>query len=129
MKNPNEMNINEIKSELLEIFDEETTEEMLELYSIEELVDIIEKEKESIIDNESIEPSKHCPSRKKEANRTKKETTTYKKAKGKKWIENTRTNIPDEETSSRSYLNKASKGYNKLRPHIKPKAKKENKNS
>jgi len=129
MKNLNELNFNQIKAALLEIFDEETTKEMIDTYSIQELVDIIEKEKESIIDADSSQPSKHCPSRKKKANRTKKLTTTYKKAKDKKWIEKRRTTIPNEETSSRSYLNKASKGYNKLHPHVKPKVKTENKKS
>ena len=129
MKNLKEMNINEIKKELLEIFDEETVQEMLDIYSIEELVDIIEKEKESIIDTDTDKNDKHLPSRKKKAKRTRKKNITYKKSKDKKWIEKRRTNIPKEETSSRSYLNKASKGYTKLQPHVKPKSKKENKNS
>lgn len=129
MKNLKEMNINEIKKELLEIFDEETVQEMLDIYSIEELVDIIEKEKESIIDTDTDKNDKHLPSRKKKAKRTRKKKITYKKSKDKKWIEKRRTNIPKEETSSRSYLNKASKGYTKLQPHVKPKSKKENKNS
>jgi len=129
MKTLKEMSINEIKKELLEIFEEETAEEMLDIYPIEELVDIIEREKQSIIDTDIGKHDKHAPSRKKKANRTKKQTTPYKKSKDKKWIEQRRTNIPDEETSSRSYLNKASKGYTKLQPHVNLKSKKENKNS
>lgn len=128
MKNIEKMSIYEVKSILLEIFDEERVEEMLNFHTIEEIADIIETEKESIIDDDKIS-QKHVISRKKKANRTKKPTTTYKKSKDKKWIEKKRNNIPSEETTSRSYLNKASKGYNKLHPHVKPKAKKETKNS
>jgi len=127
MKNLTEMNINEIKKALLELFDEDSVEEMLDLYSIEELADIIEKEKESIIDTDTKPIEKHTPSRKKKANRVKKETTTYKKDKEKKWIEQRRTKVGKEDVTNRSYINKASKGYNKLQPHVKPKAKNDSK--
>lgn len=129
MKNIKKFNISEIEIALLEIFDEETAKEMLKTYSYEELICIIEKEKVSIIDTDISVPDKHLPSRKKKANRIKKPTTEYKKSKKKKWIEKRRTNIPNDETSSRSYLNKASKGYTKLHPHVKVNSKNQNKKS
>ena len=128
MRNLAEMSLNEIKNLVFELYPEDKAKEIL-LLPMDEIIAILEAEEADIEAESSLEIPKHSPSRKKKANRTKKKKTTYKKSKDKKWIEKRRTKIPNEETSSRSYLNKASKGYNKLQPHVKPKPKKENKNS
>ena len=126
MKNPNEMSVNEIKELVYELYSDEKAKEILML-PMDQVIAILEEDEACLTAEATLESQKHTPSRKKKANRTKKQKTTYKKDKDKKWIEKKRTNVPDEETSSRSYLNKASKGYNKLHPHVKPKAKKQEK--
>ena len=121
--NLSEMSVNEIKNLVFELYSDEEAKEILAL-SMDEVISILEEDDACLVAEASLESPKHLPSRKKKANRTKKTSTAYKKSGEKKWIEKRRTNIPNEETSSRSYLNKASKGYTKLHPHVKPKAKK-----
>jgi len=123
MKNLNEMTINEIKNLVSELYSEKKAKEILSL-SMDEVISILESEEETIIDTDDSTYNKHAPSRKKKSNRTKKAAVKYKKSKDKKWIEKRRTTVECEDITNRSFLNKVTKRYNKLYPHVKPKAKK-----
>lgn len=126
MKNLNDMNVSELKIALADFFDEASIEEIFRLYTHEEITQILHQEREEISAMDSA-TSKPVSSRKHRGKTT--QTVEYKKQKAKKWIEKRRTNVKTEETTNRAYLNKASKGYTKLHPHVKPKTKKSNKNS
>ena len=123
MKKSNDFTVSELRVALNDFFDEESIDEIFNLYTHHEIIDILHQEREDFSGIDSA-THKHIPTRKKKANRSKSfSTQEYKKQKAKKWIEKRRKDTKPDEVTNRSYLNKASKGYTKLHPHVKPKSK------
>ena len=72
-----------------------------------------------IEDFETFSSFKHKPSRKRKEGMRRKSTVEYRKNKNKKWIKKDRKESSIKvETSNRSFMNKASMSYIKLKPHI-----------
>ena len=121
MKKLNEMTVSELKVALADYFDAESIEEIFKLYTHEEIAEILHQEREEISAMDSA-TSKPVSSRKHRGKAF--QTVEYKKQKAKKWIEKRRNSVKTEETTNRAYINKASKGYTKLHPHVNSKPKK-----
>lgn len=119
MKNTSGLTINEIKLSLFEIFDKEVAENILNTYNYSQIITIIEQEDKKIITQDEEKYNKHSPSKKKRANRVKKDSIKYKKMKRKKWIEKRRSAVGQADTNNRTFLNKSTKKYTKLKPHVK----------
>lgn len=130
MKNLIKMDINELREVMSEFFEEDAVNEMLKLPK-KDIINILEAESICTSTGELLVSQKHVPSRKKNAKRLSKHIlkTKYKQKKRKKWQEKRSIEVKSEDTTNRSYMNKASKGYTKLHPQVQPKAKKGEKNS
>ena len=121
MKVITEMSIKDLKKLGSDLFPEMTEESIVKLPINTLQSMIIEKlEKSNFFeeDDEEIKEetdilTKHCPSRKKKANRMKKKYRKIKYNKGKKgdWAKHSRKKIKDSETTNRSFINKASRSY------------------
>ena len=117
--NVNELSIKELKELASELFPDMTLQGInstaigvLQTMVLEELeyYDSLE-DREEEYDLEISSSIKHSPSRKKKANRVKKDTIKYKKVKKSKEAVQYKRRKVSAETSNRSYMNKASKCY------------------
>ena len=120
MKSIEKMTINELRESALELLDGADDKTILNL-PISDLIDMIEEVEQSIDIKmyEELSSYKHIPSRKKKAKVKRKKTIMYKKRKNKKWMEESKKSKNVEfDITNRSYINKASHKYLKLKPNV-----------
>ena len=119
MTNLAELSIKDLK-ELIYSFYPKMSEEDIYNTPLSLLREMVEEEfeRQEMLEEAEEEVSvftvslKHSPSRKKKANRLKRKTVTYNKVKkGNNRVKYTRRRVEKEETTNRSYMNKASKAY------------------